>query len=988
MASRVTSSRFVGRTSELAELEAALADAAAGNPSLAFVAGDSGIGKSRLLSEFLRSARAEGARTMSGDSIELGDGELPYAPLVDALRPLAREHDPVLEALPPAARAELGALLPGLGDGSAGNGTGDVQARLFEALLTLFDELAHERPLVLALEDLHWADRSTRSFLTFLSRSLCSERVLVVATYRADELHRRHPLRPLLAELERDSHARRLELRPLARDELAEQLADILGAPPTKDLVGRLWSRSEGNPLFTEELLAAGLDGRGGLPPTLRDALMVRVERLSPSAQDVLRLLAVGQRLDHTLLTDAGGQDPITLREALREAVASHIVVAAPDGRYAFRHALLREVVEEDLLPGERAELHLALAHALERRPNLGPQLLAGIAHHYLAAGDQAAALTACVRAAAAAESVRAHGEAAAQLERALELWDRVSEPEALAGTDRVDILARAGQAHADEGNPARGEALLEKAVGLVDPQAEPHRSAALRERLARVQWTRNRGELALATAQGALALLGPDDTSRERASLESWWANALMLMGRYQKAVRASEQAMAVARAAGDVLSEIRTRGASGVALIGLGALDEGTAALREAEAMARAHGLDGEAVRNAANLADALHSAGRSPEAEEVARQAVKESERLGYKAEWVKLLVAEIAIDRGRWTEADALLAGERGGATTVALLYGELTRAALALGRGQHEAARAHLALLEREAQAIVEPQFIGPLGEMQAELERRCGDLEAARAAVQAALDRILTCTDDAARVARVAAAGVAVEADAAQRARDLGDHDAERAAVRHAEDLLLYVEAATASEDDDEPPAGFREVECAYLATARAELARARGEDDPASWTAAAECWEALERPYPAAAVRLAAAEALVAAGDRDVAAAELARSLEAADSLGASWLAAEGRGLAARARLHGGEAPPDEPEPAAEPEEDPFGLTPRERQVLELLAEGATNREIGARLYMAEKTASVHVSRILSKLDVRSRTQAAAVAHRLGIAS
>src|SRR3954454_22814178 len=263
MASRVTSSRFVGRAPELAELEAALADASAGHPSLAFVAGDSGIGKSRLLREFLRRARAEGARRMSGDSIELGEGELPYAPLVDALRPLAREHDPVLEALAPAARAglgarvpgalapaaraELGALLPGLGDGAAGDGAAaDAQARLFEALLTLLDELAHDRPLVLALEDLHWADRSTRSFLTFVARSLCSERVLVVATYRADELHRRPPLRPLLAELERDSNARRLELRPLERDELAEQLTDILGAPADEDLLERLWARSEG----------------------------------------------------------------------------------------------------------------------------------------------------------------------------------------------------------------------------------------------------------------------------------------------------------------------------------------------------------------------------------------------------------------------------------------------------------------------------------------------------------------------------------------------------------------------------------------------------------------------------------------------------------------------------------------------------------------------------------------------------------------------
>ena len=145
------------------------------------------------------------------------------------------------------------------------------------------------------LEDIHWADRSTRAFLVFLGRSLWTERVLVIATYRSDELHRRHPLRPLLAELERDTRARRIELTRLTRDELADLLADILGAPPDAELVERLYARSEGNPLFTEELLAARLDGRGGLPTTLRDALMVRIERLSEPAQEVLRLLSAAR---------------------------------------------------------------------------------------------------------------------------------------------------------------------------------------------------------------------------------------------------------------------------------------------------------------------------------------------------------------------------------------------------------------------------------------------------------------------------------------------------------------------------------------------------------------------------------------------------------------------------------------------------------------------------------------------------------------------
>ncbi len=476
MATRVTSTRLVGRTGELAELEAALQEAADGRPSLAFLAGESGVGKSRLLAELERRAREEGATVLGGDAVELGEGELPYAPLVGALRPLARSDDAVLGELTPANRAELATLLPELArrdDTPAVSGAdderGSAQRRLFEALLSLLERLGQHGPVVLALEDVHWADRSTRAFLAFLARSLCDEPVLVVLTYRSDELHRRHPLRPLLAELERAPRARRIELARFDRDELAEQLEDILGAPPAPDLVDRLLERSEGNPLFAEELLASGLDGRGGLPPTLRDALMVRVERLPDTAQEVLRLLAAGRRLDHQLLEDASGLEPRELREALRVAVESHIAVVDDEGWQTFRHALLREVIVDDLLPGERSALHLALAHAFERRFAEGPRgawVAARIAEHYRAAGDQPAELAAAVQAAERADDVRAHGEAAALLERALELWDRVPDAEEHAGVSRVDLLLGAARDHYRASDDARAVTLMEQALG------------------------------------------------------------------------------------------------------------------------------------------------------------------------------------------------------------------------------------------------------------------------------------------------------------------------------------------------------------------------------------------------------------------------------------------------------------------------------------------------------------------------------------------
>jgi len=270
----------------------------------------------------------------------------------------------------------------------------------------------------------------------------------------------------------------------------------------------------------------------------------------------------------------------------------------------------------------------------------------------------------------------------------------------------------------------------------------------------------------------------------------------------------------------------------------------------------------------------------------------------------------------------------------------------------------------------------ESQFTGVLGALRAELERREGDLDAARHAVQQALDRIETCTDDAARLARVSAAGATVEADAAQRARDLGEPEAERIALVQAD---MHVARADAAAGREGP------LEVAWVLMARAERTRAAGAADPAAYAAAAEAWTRVERPYPAAVLRFREAEAHVHAGDRDAAAATARAAREAAAELGAGWLRGEVDGLAARARLALGD---DRREPEPEPEtDDPFGLTPRERQVLELVARGATNREIGAEPFMAEKTASVHVSRILAKLDVRSRTEAAGVAHRLGLA-
>ncbi len=972
MATRVTSSRFVGREAELSELRAALSDAIDGRPGLAFVAGESGVGKTRLVCELERLARADGIRVLNGECVDLGESELAYAPIVAALRPLARSSDPVLESLPEAARQALEAMLPGLAGDAAPRGFSEeatgARAALFEALLMLIDRLSADNGLLLTIEDLHWADRSTRAFLTYLGASLVSERVLVVSTYRPDELHRRHPLRPLLAELERT--ARRVDLGPFTRAELALQLADILATEPEPDLVERLWARSEGNALYAEELLAAGLDGRGALPPTLREALMVRIERLAAPTQEVMRVLAVGGRVEHAVVAEATQMEPGVLREALRDAVAAQIVKVDNEGRYGFRHALLGEVIADDLLPGERAELHLALARALESHTAPGAHNASAIAHHYAAGGDQPRALVASVRAGEAAEGVRAYGEAAALFERALELWDRVPDAEELAGTDRIDLLRVAAWNHHTEGDPERAETLLRAAAAKIDEEREPLRMAEVLDRLADRQWKLGRQDEANATQERALALVPSDEPTAQRAMLLATRAKQLMLASRHRETIEQARCAIDVARAAGAVMPEIRALDALGVSLAWVGDL-EGIPSLRQAIALSLEHDMPVTAVQIHVNLADVLMWRGAGHDALAAADEGLALATEHGYFSRWLSLMKAEIAFQLGDWATTASLLPEHGRRLQYDTFVNDAHRRVELALGRGEHERVRELLDAAEPIVAASREPQFIGAQAALRAELERRAGDLAAARGAVEEGLDRIEFCSEDMARISLVSLAGLAVEADAAVRARDLGEADTEKLSVSLAEMLLARLEA-TAGEN--------RPIESANLVTGSALLARAEGDDDPALWAQAVAAWREVSRPYEATRARWREAEALLSRGDRTGASTAAHEALDEARGIGASWVASEIEGFIARARLRtDGDAAP-------EPDGDPFGLTPRERQVLELLAAGATNREIGQSLYMAEKTASVHVSRILAKLDVRTRTEAAAVAHRLGL--
>jgi DNA-binding CsgD family transcriptional regulator/tetratricopeptide (TPR) repeat protein len=992
---RVSSATFVGRAAELELLSGALERAADGRPSFVFVGGESGVGKTRLLREVESRASARGARVLLGQCLELGGSQIPYAPLVSALRPLARglaaEGDGEPDVLPAATRNALAELLPELGGTGrrADEEPSARQGRLFEAMLAL---LGRSGPVLLAIEDLHWADGATRDFITFLVRSAREEPLCLVVTYRSDELHRRHPVRPLLAELERSAGVDRIALERFDRDELAEQLEGILQEPAPAALAERLFGRSQGNPLFTEELLAAAEDGDGWqLPETLRDVLLARVERLAPATQAVVRTAAVLDRpITHGLLEAVAGLSPAEVMEGAREAVAHQVLVISSEGMYGFRHALVGEAVHNDLLPGEDTALHSRIAAALEECPDLLGDLpeatvAAELACHWRAAHELSRSLGASVRAGIAAKRLYAYQEAGRQFERALELWARVPDAAERAGMDRAEVLRHAAACAGARGEASRSVALTREALAALDAESEPLRAAALQLRLGHSLRQAGAGVESFAAFDRAVELL-PPGPSAERARVLEERARVEMLMGDYEQTLTTVTQALDEARAVGAELTEVRALITLGFTRAGLGDEAEGIATMREAYARAGAIASPADRGRAAANLSELLDLAGHTEDGLAVAREELAEArkrpERTTYDA-FLDVQEAYLLTRLGRLAEArERLPARIPGEAVSYAGIYWRYMRAHLALLGSDIPAATQELAELRRLSEGAAEPQWIEPRTEIEVELAVRADRLDDARAVLLRAAPRILH-SDEATRLLRMSWMAHRVEAEAAGRAHALGEPY---------EPALDDVAAALRERAEVRPR--FDEA-CAWGGMAAAELARRRTllGDAPADadpWREVARAFDAIGLPLPGAYARFRAGEAHVAAGDRAAAAVPLRDAAATAERTGAALIGEDVAALARRARIdlrdpaHEAGAPP-------EPDDSPaarLGLTPRELEVLLLVAEGRTNRAIGETLFMSEKTASVHVSRILAKLGVGGRVEAAAVAHRLGLAS
>jgi DNA-binding CsgD family transcriptional regulator/tetratricopeptide (TPR) repeat protein len=787
------------------------------------------------------------------------------------------------------------------------------------------------------------------------------ERFVLACTYRTDELHRGHPLRGWLAELHRAGVVERLELGPLGRDELRELLEQRTGGPVDAALVDRVHARSEGNPFFADELLAAAEEG-AELPATVRDVLLARVERRAPAAQEVLRAAAVGgRRIDDGLLDTVCTVPAGDRRDALRELLAYHLLEPDGDG-YAFRHALLREAVYDELLPGERAELHTAYATALTERPQLAadPAALAGaLAHHWSAAHDVPRALAASVQAGDAASERWTFSEAQRHYERALALWDGVPDAEERTGVDHLTLSRRAAEAANLAGEHVRAAALTRAAIA----RAAPERTGLLWERLGRYLWAAGDTDDALAAYEQALALVPAEPPSPARARVLAAHGQALMLLARFDDARERCEEAMAIARAVGARAEEGHARNTLGCALAFLGEPDAAVAHLRAALEIAEAVGDLDDLGRAYQNLTDVLGGPlNRLEEAAEVALAGRAFADRSGIGRDYgvsIDTNAATILISAGRWDEAEEVLrCAEDRGPLDMAALDLHLCRAGLDVARGRAATAERHLAAARRLIANTLDPQYRSVLCAREAELALWTGRPGDAHAIVARGLEG----ATDPWFVAPLLWIGAWAAADAGADPEPL---------------------AARARELSAGGPS-VAQVSRAYARLALAETRRAAGAD-PEPWAAAAREWAALGHRFPEAYARWREAEALLARRFARRGAEALAAAHAGASALGAAPLVAEIELLARRARVGlAPEAPAVAPAPA-EPDRA-HGLTRRELQVLGLVAAGRTNREIAGELFVTEKTAGAHVSNILGKLGVRSRVEAATAAHRLGL--
>lgn len=957
--------RFVGRDAELTRLQTSWQNVSAGRAELVLLAGEAGVGKTRLLVEFCHRV-GPSARVLWGECIDLQQGGLAYAPFRQALRSAFDTPDDTEFAdAVRMAGADLSVLLPGLdADATSRAGEEVPRVRLFESLLDLLRRLSAHRRLLVIIEDAHWADDTTLDLLTFLVRTLSGSSVLLLTTFRPTLAAGNPALMEFLVRRAGRTATSQFTLDGLLEHELADYLSELTGAEPDAATVAELARRSDGNPLFVQEIVAGGASGE--VPQRLSQLLLGRISGLPVEVGRLLRVAAVaGQAIPHGVLHAVSTLEPDDLTAALHQAIEADVLREdATIGGYTFRHALLQEALYANLLLHERQALHRRYADELSRHSSAAPLIAGAVATHWDKAGEPQRALPAYVQAAAAARASFAFVDVERYLGRAYALWREVADADAITGLSRRHLANRLVNAALATERQATAVTVARETLARVDPDADPLAAAFQHGQLSRALWYAGHEDEAEAHSRSALEMLD-DRPTIELSWVTGWHADLLALNGNYSASRALAERAMAVATAVGAPGAFRVALATYGSVVARQGNLNQGWSHIDHAELLARKRRDADEIMRIFLLRGRVLQTYGRWSEARENYAEGISQASKYGMTRRWqwrLHVLAARMLFVQGQWQAARGELiqarehVGGRGAALpTLLVATGEFSAAEELFDR--------HRTRWRSDGTGLLQ------MPEAPVEAAVWQGDHDAARIRYERGI-ALVEGSEELMPEARLHVAALRTEADAA------AVHGQVDATAR-AEQLIARLRAMGALR----PPRanGYGSELAALLATGEAEYARCTRTADGARWGVAYGRWQALAMPYPAAYALLRMAEALLERADRDAAIGHLEQAATVATSLGAAPLAAA-IDLVQRRAL-GRPTTGDHRHPWSR-----FSLTEREHQVADALVRGATNREIAEELFIAEGTASVHVSNILRKLGVGSR--GVAIATLLGAAT
>ncbi|MDQ0614875.1 DNA-binding CsgD family transcriptional regulator [Microbacterium sp. W4I4] len=970
-----SSTALIVRDEAASTLRRAFEAGRGGVPQVVIVRGEAGIGKTRLLQEF----RSEATRDITapepvfatGQCVDMGEIGSPYTPIRRMLRDLHSQlGDLLIDAATPTVRSALAGILPEMSTDSPATAAPGADA-VADALGALLEKLSVDRHPVLFIEDLHWADTATLALLKTLAFTLRGAHLTVILTYRTDDVGRGHPLRGVLSDLERNRAVAFVDLDRLTADDAA-RLTRMLAPELDGDAVQQIVERSDGLPFFIEELIAFA-DRR--LPDTLRDLLLARVETLGADARATVDLLAAGGvHVDSDLLEETadGRIERDRLHDGLREALAANILVTDGDG-YAFRHALLQEAVHDDLLPSIRTELHAGYAAALDLRIAAGRhELAAGAAEHWGHARDVTRAFAAMVVARRFALATATQLVASQIAERMLASWPQVPDAEQHVGMSRLDLFAVTTQNALND--PRRAMLIARAGLAEVRPEQRSERARLLN---AMSYAHSNLGDTAGArdASEEALSLIDLDDPDPDpstRALIVDCLVSRIRTATFDVRGERVSEleRMTALAIAHSDILDDrvlsARVLDTASTLEITSGRLDAALANLRRFPAFRLT---ERQYQINLITELDTLVRLGRFREAVALAHRRTEETPKGTDVMFGIDLNVAEALFALGD------IEGGRRVARRDLATIVGPQVMSSfgwrlLSLADIWSDRPERARSLRDEHAAAIAE--LIADDGEevagwgtctLEAALNQAEGTTDVTTRALL--VDTALAGALDIARAGLEPGIG---RPHVVPTARALAEATRAGVAPEDQAQLREFIDDALGRHGRDDPTAALEALVAAEATRADAESPAATVDAWRTASDLAADGFVPVRQLWYA---RYRLAEALLDAGERDAASALLEMIATGAPAHGIEVVARWARELAGRAGL------------AGTPSTGLPELTARERQVLELVAEGLTNPEIGRRLFISPKTASVHVSAILAKVGAANRTEAAAIFHR-----